>query len=107
MRFGIGGGLITALLLLGESVPKEQRYVSPVDVALSADGERIYIVCEGTEELIVVAAASQAIIGRVPVGRVPRGIAMSTDGKRVYVTNSWADTISEIDSASLHVTRTL
>jgi len=50
---------------------------------------------------------SHAIASRVPVGRVPRGVAISPDGSRVFVANSWSDTVSEIDAASLHVLRTL
>jgi YVTN family beta-propeller protein len=38
---------------------------------------------------------------------VPRGIALNADGSRIYVTNSWSDTVSEIDAASLKVLRTL
>lgn len=107
MRLGVVGGVVAALLLFGESLPNEQRYPSPVDVALSPDGERLYVVCGGTDELVVADAATQSIVGRVPVGRVPRGIAVSGDGKRIYVTNSWSDTVSEIDAAQLRVTRTL
>ena len=35
-----------------------------------------------------------------PWGKVPRGIALAPDGKRLYVTNSWSDTVSEVDTAS-------
>ena len=41
------------------------------------------------------------------MGKVPRGIALAPDGKRFYVTNSWTDTVTEIDTASLQVLRTL
>ncbi len=51
--------------------------------------------------------ARKVVIARVPVGRLPRGIAISPDGSRLYVANSWSDNISEIDSAALRVVRTL
>jgi YVTN family beta-propeller protein len=41
------------------------------------------------------------------VGRVPKGIALSGDGRLAYISNSWADTVSEIDTRDLKVTRTL
>ena len=43
----------------------------------------------------------------MPVGRVPRGIALAPDGSRLYVTNSWSDTVTEIDAGSLKPLRTL
>jgi YVTN family beta-propeller protein len=46
-------------------------------------------------------------VGRVKVGHVPRGIAITNDGERVYVTNSWADTVTEVDTATLGALRTL
>ena len=90
--------------LAGQDVP---RYPSPVDLAVSPDGQRLYVVCEGTDELLAVDTAAQSIAGRVKVGRVPQGIALSPGGQRIYVTNSWSDTVTEIDAASLGVLRTL
>ncbi len=83
------------------------RYPSPDDMALSADGSRLYVVCGGTDELVVVDRATRSVGGRVRVGRLPRGVAVSPDGSRIYVANSWADNISEIDAASLRVIRNL
>ncbi len=76
-------------------------------MALSPDGARLYVVCGGTDELVVIDLHSKSIAGRVAVGRVPRGIAVARDGARLYVTNSWSDTVSEIDAAALRVVRTL
>ena len=42
-----------------------------------------------------------------PVGRVPKGLSLAPGGKRLYVANSWSDTVSEIDTATLTVVRTL
>ena len=92
----------TALALAAEA-----RYPNPVDVKLSPDGSRLYVLCQGTNELAVLSTATRAVIGQVAVGNVPRGLTLSTDGKRAYVTNSWSDTVSEIDTAAMRVTRTL
>jgi YVTN family beta-propeller protein len=83
------------------------RYPSPDDMALSADGSRLYVVCGGTDELVAIDLASKTIAARVPVGRLPRGIAVGAGGTRIYVANSWSDNVSEIDAASLHVIRNL
>ena len=81
------------------------RYPSPIELAASPDGARLYVLCEGTDELAVIDARSGNIVGRVPVGRVPKGMWLS--GNTAYVTNSWSDTVSVIDTAALQVTRTL
>ena len=107
IRGGVIGGLLAAWLLFGQAPSNGDRYPSPVDLAVSPDGRRLYVVCEGTDELVVADLAKQSAIGRVPVGHGPRGIVLSSDGQRIYVTNSWADSVTEIDAASLRVTRTL
>ena len=83
------------------------RYPSPDDLALSRDGKQLYVVCGGTDELVVIDRATNGIARRVPVGRLPRGIAVSPDGSRIYVANSWSDSVSEIDAETLRVVRNL
>jgi len=84
-----------------------QRYLSPLEMALSPDGRLLYVVCQASDELRVVATRSGEVVHQVPVGRMPRGIALSPDGGRIYVTNSWADTVSVIEAKSLSVVQTL
>ncbi len=87
--------------------PRAARYPSPVELTISPDGSRLYALCEGTDEVAVYDLGSGKIIRRVPVGRLPKGMALSPDAKRLYVANSWSDTISELGTASLAVVRTL
>jgi YVTN family beta-propeller protein len=95
------------LFAIGGAGDSPAHYPSPIDVALSPDGSRLYVVCEGTGELVVADPAKLTTIARIKVGRVPRGIALNHDGSRVYVTNSSVDTVSEIDTGTLTVTRSL
>jgi len=83
------------------------RFKSPDDLALSADGKRLFVVCSGSDEVIAVDTETHTVAGHAHVGRVPRGIALTPDGKRLYVTNSWSDTVSEVDADSMRVLRTL
>ena len=99
--------LMFGALLHGATVGKATRYPSPDDMVLSPDGNRLYVVCGGTDEVVVIDRAAKAVAGRIPVGRLPRGIAVNRDGSRIYVANSWSDNISEMDAASLRVLRTL
>ncbi len=84
-----------------------ERYLSPLEMALSADGHRLYVVCQGSDELRIVDADSGEVVTSVPVGRSPRGITLSPEGSQIYITNSSDDTVSVVDAITLRVTRTL
>jgi YVTN family beta-propeller protein len=81
-------------------------YASPLEVLLSADGARLYVLCQQSQEVRVLDAASYADLKNIAVGRVPRGFSLSPDGQRLFVTNSWDDTLSVIDTRALAVTAT-
>ena len=90
-----------------QSSPVKQRYLSPIEMAFSADGRYLYVVCQDSDELRVLDLQSEKVIWQIPVGRSPRGIALSPDGSRIYVTNSWSDTISVIETSNFEVVQTL
>jgi YVTN family beta-propeller protein len=81
-------------------------YASPLEVLLSPDGARLYVLCQQSEEVRVLDAESYAVIKNIAVGRMPRGFSLSPDGQRLFVTNSWDDTLSVIDTRTLAVTAT-
>jgi YVTN family beta-propeller protein len=83
-----------------------QVFASPLEVLLSPDGARLYVLCQQSEEVRVLDAASYAVIKKIAVGRVPRGFSLSPDGARLFVTNAWDDTLSVIDTRALAVTAT-
>jgi len=85
----------------------EARYLSPREMVLSLDGRWLYVMCESSDEVRVVATQHGNVVKTVAVGHEPRGIVLSSDGTHLYVANSWDDTVSEIDTAKLKVTRTL
>ena len=81
-------------------------YASPLEIVVSPDGARLYVLCQDTREVRVLDAAKYALLKSIPVGRTPRGIALSHSGDRLYVTNSWDDTLSVIDTRQLAVIAT-
>ena len=103
--------LVCAALVLATASaadgPGAPRFPSPIELAVSKDGARLYALCEGTDEVVAYDARSAKIVRRIKVGRVPKGLALSPDGTRLYVANSWSDSVSEIDTASLVVVRSL
>jgi YVTN family beta-propeller protein len=86
--------------------PEDMDYASPLELLLSPDGARLYVLCQQSEEVRVLDAASFAVIKNLAVGRVPRGFSLSPDGARLFVTNSWDDTLSVIDTKALAVVAT-
>ena len=100
--------LLGSILIIGAwSAGEDARYLNPVEMALSADGKSLYVVCETTDELRVVDIASGKVAKRITVGHLPTGISLSPDGRQVYVTNSWSDNISVVDAGTLEIVRTL
>ena len=96
---------LSAIAFAGSLWAAAVRYPTPVELALSADGARLFVVCEGTGELAAVDTQSGKVVGRVTVGKVPKGLYLRR--RYAYVANSWSDTISVVDTGSLAVTRTL
>ena len=76
----------------------------PEQLAISADGQRLYVASEDTGLAMVIDAVQGAVIASVPVGGEPEGVGLSPDGTAVFVTSETAGTIARIDSASNQVT---
>ncbi|HUJ30873.1 MAG TPA: c-type cytochrome [Candidatus Acidoferrum sp.] len=86
---------------------EQPRYLTPVELALSPDGLKLYVACEDDDSLLAVDLRTERVAGSVRVGNKPKGVAVSPDGTTVYVSNEWSDTVSEIDAETLKVRRTL
>ncbi len=84
-----------------------ESYLTPVEARFSADGSRLYVVCEDADLVLSVNVRTQKVVARVQVGHKPKGVAVSPDGKKIYVSNEWSDTVSEIDATTFQVQRTL
>ena len=81
-------------------------YASPVELLFSPDGSRLYVLCQGSDEVRVLDPKTYVAIKSIGVGHLPRGFSLSADGKRLFVANTWDDTVSVIDTAALDVVAT-
>lgn len=81
-------------------------YASPVEILFSPDGTRMYVLCQGTDEVRVLRTATHAVLAKIPVGHIPRGFVLAPGGAKLYVANTWDDTISVIDTKALKVVDT-
>jgi YVTN family beta-propeller protein len=59
----------------------------PWGLALSPNGDRLYVAGFESDMLSVVDTASRQVVARVGTGEYPYGVTVSSDGKHVYVTN--------------------
>ena len=102
------GGLLVLMTIAIAAAPEgETRYLSPGELVVSPDGQRLYVVCEKNNEVRVVGLKNGAVQNRIAVGRSPRGLSLSHDGAQLFVANSWDDSISVIDTNTLSVARTV
>ena len=83
------------------------QYLSPVALQISHDGQWLYVVCEDSDEMLVVDTRAGRVVRRVEVGKRPKGIAISPDGKTLYVSDEASDAVTEMDAQSFAVRRTL
>jgi YVTN family beta-propeller protein len=80
---------------------KGQALATPFAIQISDDDSTLIASAAGSDKLFTVDAASGAVLGRVAVGAVPRGIALeNTEGGKAshaWVLNAVANTVSVVD----------
>ena len=72
----------------------------PEQLAVSADGTKLYVANEDTAQISVVDAASGNITATVKIGEEPEGVTIRPDGKIVYVTSEGDGAVFAIDTAT-------
>ena len=71
----------------------------PRTLAFSRDGGRVFVACQGANELWVLNAATRSVAGRISVGHQPYGVAVSPGDGTILVSNQGDGTVSVISSA--------
>ena len=98
----------------------EKYFAMPYGVAITPDKTKLYVSSAGSEAVSVIdirkmltyvretnvpiandlSASANYVIGRIPVGRNPKGLLLSRDGKRLFVATRLDDSIAVIDTAT-------
>ncbi len=131
-----GGAFADTLTLFGADVGKpaevsldelELYAARPFGIAITPDKTRMFITCGGSEMVTIVdvprliryarthpgsnaqdlSASANYVVGRIRVGRDPRGVVLTRDGSKLLVANRLEDTISVIDTKSNRVASTI
>lgn len=79
----------------------------PWGVAVSPNGQAVYITARDSDRLHVLDVLSMTTMARIPVGDSPLGVAVNPSGNTAYVANSLSQTISVIDTETYTVTATI
>jgi YVTN family beta-propeller protein len=82
-------------------------YFSPFNMAVNHDGNRLFVIAQDADELLIVDLDQNKVINTIPVGEHPHSVIIDKAQKRAYVSNEWSDNVSVIDLASSRVTDTL
>jgi YVTN family beta-propeller protein len=71
---------------------------APHGLAVARDQRRLYVTCEGRQEVLVIDVASRKILHAVATNQAgSHMLVVSPDGARAYVTNFWPGTVSVLD----------
>jgi len=86
---------------------QSEDYYSPFNLAISKDGNTLYVVAQDANQLMVVDAVSKEVRQHIPVGDFPHSVVLSQDGSKAYVSNQWSDNVMIIDLSRGEVTDTI
>jgi len=81
-----------------ESPDAEMEYKTPTNLVVTKDGEKLFVVCEGSDSLIVVDSKRGKILAEVDLQSLPYDVCLSPDESRAYVTNRGSDSVSVVDT---------
>ena len=78
----------------------------PEQLAVSADGKRLYVASEDTGRGIVIDAVTGQTLASLVVGGEPEGVTLSPDGRFVYMTSEEDHQVAVIDTTANKVVAT-
>lgn len=82
-------------------------YKTPFNLAITKDGEKMYVACESSNSLIILDTKTEKIIKEIAIGVQPHFVCISPNEEKVYVTNRASDNVSVIDSKTYSLLSTI
>jgi len=91
-----------------DSAPATSGDLSPAALAVSPDGQHLYVACAAAKRVLVFDTGQRRITKRLALPEAPSGLALSPDGVRLFVTCAGsAGKVCVMDTASGKVMQTL
>jgi YVTN family beta-propeller protein len=87
------------------AVPEDELYKSPIQMALSRDGRRLFVTCENSGEVLVLDTGVRKVVTSVKTGENPFGVVLSPDESRLYVSNRGDDSVTVFNAGSMEIIR--
>ncbi len=75
----------------------QREYLSPLDLAVTDDGEWLYVTAEDSDVLLAVDLREKRVASSIPVGNRPHSVVVSPDRNTAYVSNRWSNSVSIVD----------
>lgn len=79
----------------------------PFAAVVSPDGNTIYVVHAGSDNLTVIDLNTNHAVTTIEVGSNPRGIAIAPDGSQLFINNTLDGTITVVNTSALEVSETI
>ena len=82
------------------SAAPEPAYKNPLNLALTPDGQELWVACEASASVVVVNTATRTKLLEILVGGQPNDVTFTPDGKKAFVSNRLDDDVSVVDVAT-------
>ncbi len=83
------------------------EYCSPINMAVSGKGDRLYVVAQEKNALMLVDLAENKVIKSIRTGNHPYNVVLDEKGNRCYISNQWSDYVLVTDLELAKITDTL
>lgn len=95
------------IVWLDPNAPVPGTNLKPYQTVMTSDNKRIYVTCQGSDEVRVVSRDSLKLIAAIPVGGFPLIPAITPDDRFLFVPNRNSNNISIIDLSTNTVVETM
>ena len=85
----------------------EHKYLSPFNLDVSRKNNKLYVLAQDAEQLLVVNPENKEIEERIQLDKRPHTIKIDAKEEKAYVSNQWANSVWVIDLNSNAVTDTI
>ncbi len=83
------------------------EYKTPFNLAITKDGKRLFVACEGSDSVIVVDTATGDVLSEIEIENQPHHVCFSPNESCAFASNRGSDTVSVIDTETYEILNTI